>query len=227
MTYLFSPTTPTLCQPTFSLEEYLLRESLQNLIYPSDLETHPHWQTPMGQLFLAYKAKVIGQFIRRNLDKNFKGLEMPRQWAKSVKEQINFDAALMSLIWRIVKLLPSPPLPQPIVFHYIISEAQLIFFQFSADETSQESVTNFIKSQQTLDRSLESLEKNPFDPSSAPDTWSFIDNCNRVAARSDDFRRDYMQLVRARMSSVRSLKESLPKRFDQSGQAKEKRGRNR
>lgn len=225
MSDLISIAGSTLEQSSLSLEDYLLRESLENLIHPPDLETHPHWQTSIGKFFVGYKKKVVGQFIRKNLDKKFKDLEIARHWPKSVKEQINLDAALLSEIWRVVRLLPPPPVPRPIVFHYLVTESQLIFFQFSSNETEEQTVTNFVKYQQGINRSLESLDKNPFDAQSAPETWSFVDNCNRAAAQSDEFKTDYLELVRARMSFTRSLKESLPKRFDQSGQAREKRGR--
>lgn len=150
---------------------------------------------------------------------------MARRLPKSFKQQINWQADLMSQIWRIIKLLPPPPKPRPIVFHYVISESALIFFQFLPDETGEEAVTNLMKKQQSFNRSLESLDENPFDPKVYPETWSFVDICNREAARNDKFHSDYMELVRMRMILVRSLKEDRPKRFDQSGQSREKRGR--
>ena len=207
-----------------SFENELLWEVIRNLAYPADYETNPYWKSKIGHVFAVLRSVVCGQFVRRNLDKNFKGYQTPRHWAKSLKQEINYRADLMSNLWRTIKLLPLTPTPRPIIFHEINLEGALIFFDFLPNEENQEPVTTVMKKQQSINRSLQSLE-NPFDPSSVPEIWSFIENCNDLAARSDEFKSDYMKLIRIRMSLVRSLKESLPKRFDQSGQAREKRGR--
>lgn len=207
-----------------SFETELLWESVKNLAYPADYEINPYWKEGIGHLFAVLRSVCCGQFVRRNLDKNFKGYQMPRHWSKALKQQINYRADLMSSLWRTIKLLPPPPIPRPIIFHGINLEGALIFFDFLPNEENQEPVTTAMKKQQSVNRSLQSL-KNPFSETSTPETWSFTENCNRLAEQSEEFNSDYMKLVRARMSLVRSLKEDHPKRIDQSGSAREKRGR--
>ncbi len=223
---IWTPKPPTVSsrKVVIDFETELLWESIKNLAYPADYETNPYWRSKRGHLFSVLRSLVCGQFVRRNLDKNFKGCKMARGWAKSLKQEIDYRADLMSKLWRTIKLLPLTPTPRPIIFHEINLEGALIFFDFFLDEEPQAPVTAVIKSQQNINRSLQSL-KNPFDSNLTPATWSYVENCNQLAEQNEEFRVDYMEFVRARMRLTRSIKEHHPKRFDQSGVARENRGR--
>lgn len=221
--YLISP------HPVLASETKLLAECINNFAnftYPPDSETDPHEETVAEHNFAVTRQLVVGQFIRRALDKDFQYWKMPRHWSKTIKEQLNSHAELMVQIWRTVKLLPLSRNSRPLVFHAINLERALIFFDFIYEEEGGEALTstNESKNQQRLNRDLQSF-KNPFEPSSSPATWSFIEECRRLAERSDDFRSDYMKLIRARMTLLKDIRKNYPKIFDQSGKSKENRGR--
>jgi hypothetical protein len=212
--------------PVLASENELLAECINNFVNPPDYETDPYWNTPVGHYLVVTRQLVCGQFIRHSLDKDFKDWKMPRHWRKTVKDQLNSHAELMRQIWRIIKLLPLSRNPRPLVFHEINLEGALIFFDFNFKEEGCKiaAATDLVKDQQKFNRNLQYLE-NPFEPSLEPATWSFIEECRKFAARSNEFRSDYMKLVQARMHLVALIQKSHPKKIDQSGKHRENRGR--
>lgn len=219
--YLISP------HPVLASENELLAECIRNLAFPSDYDTNPYWQTPIGHNFALTRQFVCGEFIRKFVNKNFPLWKIPRYCRREIKQSFSFQAELMGQIWRTIKLLPLSRNPRPLVFHVINLERALIFFNFfHQEEEGGEALTStaIVKKQQGFNRELQSLE-NPFESDSSPETWSFVEECRRIANIDNDFRSDYMKLIHARMTLLKDIRKNSPKRIDQSGKFKENRGR--
>jgi uncharacterized membrane-anchored protein YhcB (DUF1043 family) len=151
---------------------------------------------------------------------------MPHYWRKEVKHHFNCQAKVIGQIWRLIKLLPLGKVPRPLIFQGIILEGALVFCHIYTEDEANKGLTatDWIKNQQAINQKIRDLE-NPFDLRIESMTWSFIEKARLEAGRNDDFRSDYKELVSARMSMITELRKSKPKKLDQSGQAREKRGR--
>lgn len=221
---IWTPRPLRVTHPVLASENELLAACINhfvNFTYPPELGG----ETVLEHCFAVTRQIVCGQFIRQVLDRDFRDWRMPRHWGRSVKDQLNAHAALMVQIWRSIKLLSLPPNPRPLVFQAINLERALIFFDFiHREEDDTAPATTIIRNQQGVNRDLQSLT-NPFEPSSSPQTWSFIEECRQAADRSDDFRSDYMRLIQARMTLLSEIRKNHPKLLDQFGKTGEKRGR--
>lgn len=202
-------------------ENELLVICLNDLANPPDLNTHPYWESLIGQMLLLYQQCIIGQFVRKSLDKNFSHWKMPRHWDKGTKEIINLQGNLLGQTWRLIKLLPSDQEPRPLTLYAIALERKIFLFDCNL---SKPTATENIRENQSINRTLQSLS-NPFCKEEVSATWKFIDRCHNFASRSDDFRPDYLKLVSLRMALTQKLRAGHVKIFDQKGNIKEKRGR--
>lgn len=221
---LLRPYTPY--SPQFNPEHILLAECINRIANLPDHETDPYWETPVGHDFGLTLQFVCGQFVREFLDKNFSFWKIPRHWSKEVKQYFNCQAEVMGQIWRLVKLLPPSQKPQPLFFHSIILDYALVFCHAFVEEEGEPKVTatEWVKNQQAINRKLHT-RKNPFDPKTEPETWRFIEQARKETVRNTSFAKDYAKLISARMAMITTIRESYPKKIDQTGKAKEKRGR--
>lgn len=215
---------PNLPHPVLASEEMLLAQCINHLVNPPNHETDSYWETPVGHDFALTMQFVCGQFIREFLDKNFSLWKMPRHWRKEVKQHFSCQAEVMGQIWRLVKLLPLDQNPRSLVFHAIVLDYALVFCHAWIKEEQDYTATAWLKKQQEINRKLQ-IGENPFDPKIEPETWRFIEQARREADRSNSFFKDYAKLIRARMAMIATFRKSRFKKFDQSGQAREMRGR--
>lgn len=200
------------------VNEFLVIDLLTD---PPDFSTNPYWKSEIGSFSLNYQKRVVGQFARKFLDKNFPDWKMPKHWDKGTKEIINLQSDLLGQTWKLIRLLPYDKNLRPFTLYAIALERRI--FLFDLDYISIEpTATKTIRANQSINRALQSLT-NPFCKESA--TWRFIDRCHEFASLSDDFRVDYLKLVSLRMTLVQKLKASGIRIMDQDGNINEKRGR--
>ncbi len=223
-TEVLSPYIPYKICLELTSENILLAECIDHIVNPPDYETDPYWKTPVGHNFAVTRQLVFGQFVREFLDKNFSFWKMPRHWLKDVKQIFNCQAEVMGQIWRLVKLLPPSQKPRPLFFQSIILDYELVLCDQFLEEEQGVTVTEWVKKQQAINRKLHTRE-NPFDPKREPETWQFIEQAREETARNGSFSKDYSKLVSSRMAMITTFRKSHPKLMDQTGKAKEKRGR--
>lgn len=218
------PDVPHRIHLQFNPENILLAECIDRIVFPHDYETDPYWKTPVGHHFAVNRQLVCGQFVRGFIDKNFSFWKMPRHWSKDVKQIINCQAEVVGKVWRLVKLLPASQKPRPLFFESIILDYALVLCNDFFEEDREITVTEWAKKQQAINRKLHKRE-NPFDPKTKPETWRLIEQARKQAESNPSFSKDYAELISARMEMVTILRKSRPKKIDQTGKAKEKRGR--
>jgi hypothetical protein len=221
---VFSPDIPFGISLQFNPEDILLNECINDIVIPHDYEADPYWKSPVGHSRAVTRQLVFGQFVRKFHDKNFSDWKMPRYWSKDSKQVFNCQAEVVGQIWRLVKLLPSSQKPRPLFFKSIILDYALVLCDSFSEEEQEVTATEWVKKQQAINRKLHT-QNNPFDPKTKPETWQFIEQAREEAERNPSFSKDYAKLIRARMAMITTLKNSHQKKIDQTGKAKEKRGR--
>jgi hypothetical protein len=221
---VFSPDIPFGISLQFNPEDILLAECIDRIVIPHDYEADPYWKTPVGHDLAVTRQLVFGQFVRKFLDKNFSFWKIPRHLSKDSKQIFNCQAEVMGQIWRLVKLLPANQKPRPLFFESIISDYVLVLCYYFFEEEQEVTATEWVIKQQAINRKLHT-RNNPFDPKTELETWRFIEQARKEAERSPSFCKDYAELIRARMAMITTLRNSCPKKIDQTGKAKEKRGR--
>jgi hypothetical protein len=221
---VFSPDIPFGISLQFNPEDILLAECIDRIVIPHDYESDPYWKTPVGHDLAVTRQLVLGQFVRKFLDKNFSFWKMPHTWSKNSKQIFNCQAEVLGQIWRLVKLLPASQKPRPLFFESIILDYALVLCDSFLEGEEEVTATEWVKKQQSINRKLHT-RNNPFDPKTEPETWRFIEQARKEAERNPSFSKDYAELVRARMAMITAARNSSPKKIDQTGKAKEKRGR--
>jgi phage-related protein len=203
-----------------------LMESLDDFIRLNDLDLSEPCNPKFFKFISNSRAIVCTQFIRKSIDKNFNGYEMPRHWSKTVKEEFRLHGDLISKVWRLVNItFKINHVYQPVILYKMLVEGALICFNTLDENTENKlTATSIIQKQQAINRKLQKLE-NPFNKELQPITWGFVHVCSTISEASDTTRADYQTMIKARMSLIHLMQQNQARLPDRQLIIAEKRGR--
>jgi len=212
--------------------------ALDEVNFPPDLGTSPYWETKVGHINLWMRRFVIGEFIRKYINKRFDGCIMSRTWKKEVKERVRLEAKLWGETWKMIGRVYqlsifAPDHHEALTFYKIILECSLLqpyLAKLSPEGFQCLTATAFVRDIQTQNKQLQQLgvecsTEIPFDRNSSPVTWQLIEQSRKLASYNDDFKAQYMAVVSARMSLATHIRGERPQAHSNYPQKVERRGR--
>jgi hypothetical protein len=193
-------------------------------------------KTQQEYAIVVIQRLVASEFIRLYLDKRFSDNKLGRRESKSYKEFIRLQAILWGEAWKTIQQLYAlSPIkfakPKELFFQAVIMERWLTDpFGTHADTWNESlTVTKLMKQGQNFNQLLKKLfdsSINPCDPLSKPDTHFLLQRSIELADKSDDFRKQYLKMVDARMALIDTLRHDRPKLTSSNPKVKpENRGR--
>lgn len=184
---------------------------------------------------LVNRGLVAAEFLRLYVDKNISVNKLGRYESKELKELIQLQARLWNEVWKTIQQmytlsLIKPVLHESLFFQSVIMEQWLTepFLTDSNAWNESLTATKMFKQGQNLNRSLQTAFNRDVNPCNQekPYTWSLLQASIGLAERSDEFRRQYLKMVAARMSLIEQLRHSRPEISSSNEKVKpEKRGR--
>jgi hypothetical protein len=247
MSDLYSVPTPYLI-PGFGFERRLNVDGLaamalliKEINFPPDLETNPYFQTEVGSRVLALRRVVSTGFIQKYFDKRFTGWKMPRNSGSDLKQQVKLESDIWGEVWRMIEMLYSRSLFAPdshpaLTFYKIVNEARLLqpytWLEGESETglTASQAARNIQGENKVLQRlGREGLQKDliPFGRQTEPATWLLLVQCLKLAGINDDFKKQYLSVVSARMSLATHVRTNRPMLYSLHSGRKENRGRKR
>ena len=204
-----------------------LMEVLKDFMELKDLDLNQPCNPDFFKFIGTMRAIICTQFIRKSIDENFTGYEIPHHWKKAVKKELRLHGDLISQVWQLTDIaFKTSHQYYPEILYRMLVESSLVFFN-TFDENTEEfklTATAIIKDQQAKNRKLQSLE-NPFDKDLQPITWGFVDVCSTISQTVPSTRTDYQMMIDTRMTLVNLMLQNQPRLANQQLIIAEKRGR--
>jgi hypothetical protein len=207
--------------------------AFHSIAYPSGEYAIPYWQTELGQIHINFIRQTLGEFIRRRFNKDFKNSALNFKFRqrkpediKEAKALVRAESTLWLAVWRVLSDMYVHGGHHPaFILHRLLQEpgglVAPMFCLIPQDGMESEGATSVIKNIQSENRKLGSATpNNPFNRKIQPITYTFVEAAIALCHQSEQGRKDWMEIVRARMAIVTLLKEQGARLVEEDGAIK-------
>jgi hypothetical protein len=211
---------------TQGIQEWGAMDAFAWIYTPPDLHCNPYWATPLGSSFIELRRYTLTRFIQRRFNKGFSSdydIWSPRRGPKKadekqIKAQIDAEATLWIAVRRVLLELQArnklsvecAGSPMIALFHLVTETGGLLFpWVTRIAEGEKNGVVAISRGIQSQNKKLQLTEpENPFCNSLNPFSYWFVKEAIALAEASDEGRKDWMNVVAARMKLSTVLKSS-------------------
>ena len=199
-------------------EADLIKKIFTEIAHPTESVHSRYWKTELGQIHLHMMRLTLGAFIRKRFKKDFNNSSLNFKFRQRKLEDRKYAQALVKLetdlwlaVWRVLLTMHSRGCHHPaIVLYDLLQEPSgLLMCHFQYIPTGEsENATDIIRKIQYQNRKLQgpSPFENPFDEVLQPNTYQFVKCAHLLGDESEEGRREWMTIVKARMRIATNLK---------------------
>lgn len=188
-----------------------------------------YWDTEFGYVELNLRRQTLGAFIRKEF-KQYKNSKFDIKFRRvqgqraaefiEAKQLINVELRLWLAFWAVAVQMEGRD-RAPLLLARLVSEVNglLLPYRRSSENPSEEGARDAICQLQHENRQLEKIDSDciPFDKWVAPWSFYFVEKAIQLSEESDSFRKDWMEVVRARMAIATFQKETNARSYDRDG----------
>ncbi|MCX5964239.1 MAG: hypothetical protein NT070_14165 [Cyanobacteria bacterium] len=242
--YLILPVNPDLALTELDallseLDEPLYqRAMIQGISCPDDRHINPKWNTPIGQIQLNFVRLCLSEFIKRRLNRDFQPgldyegliIEFDPNDSELFKKLVSAEVTLWIAVWRLLSELRNYGGRHPaFVLKQLLGEPSgLVIPMFRLHSTNgKDGADAVIRQLQIENHQLDfggSELENPFDANRQPMNYWFASAGKSFGEQSDEGRKDWNAIVKARKSLTASIATNKPRTLQKDG-SEIKRGR--
>jgi hypothetical protein len=163
---------------------------------------------------------ILCEFFRRYFDKRISSFAIPRTWKTKTKTLIRLESTLLGETWKTIEMLYSrstiiPGNHPAETFRGIYEEGELVILSVHAPTETSTTARLLTREEQSRNRVLQKIGTEcqgdiPFDRQTSHATWSFLQQCLKMASINDDFRSQYLKMIKARMELTTHVRENCP-----------------
>jgi hypothetical protein len=207
--------TPQRIQPTVNTDLFYLINVVCVFLHPPVAA-----KNQVEHAIIVNRGLVAGEFARLYIDKGIQANKLERQSGRELKEIIRLQAQLWIGVWKTIQQmytlsLVKPALHESQFFMEVIMEQWLTEPFLTSSDTWDESLTatKMFKRAQNQNRSLQTTFNKGVNPCDRHKqyTWILLEQGRDLAERSDEFRKQYLKMVEARMALVDFMRHTRPK----------------